>query len=628
MKGLIIAVFICFPCLAFSQANTDSAARTVINEVMQSTLGIQNGNAVDIRAYNRFKEHFDIKAKIINNFNVVFGFNTDSGRGGYRVTDPHKYFDAFAHELALKIYHLTIKKNVAIAGPVISENDRLTYECTREVTFKKYRKYVMADAGQYIDSLINSRKDSIDFGKDARWTENTGVVKQFILEKLEATKDLLYEFSMTETLRITVEKNSLKILSIENKEGFPVIITLNDGDKDGITDDEDEDDYRPGEFTAKGRRDRDLDGQPDLINKKRVDYCPLTFGTADNHGCPDHYFLAKNVMDGFVGVQLNDAAIQLPELNNLGYADANGNSLTDVLQSEKGALKNPKLKPGTYAGANFTRYFGKSKQTGISAGVTYSGFRADYQLTAPMVYTFKSFDGNFDYRRQVVIKNLDEEITYRVLNIPVMFNFRMRNVRKTRYEVSLKTTDTNGEVWGSGKSTFDINLKAGPSLMLFNNTSAYNAVISFGGLYQTDGNGVVYNDFFDDSDSYNLFLTEEGINGQNPVPGAEDVFRRLRENASGYDFASNKNYRGVQQDLTRAAIAINAGFDAHYQVIEKLGLKASAHFVYAPAVASKEKYKPIDKTPDTFQSIYYSNAPGSYLAFGISLGFVYHFIRF
>jgi hypothetical protein len=41
-------------------------------------------------------------------------------------------------------------------------------------------------------------------------------------------------------------------------------------------------------------------------------------------------------------------------LSQLGYVDGSAGSATDVLHSKKGGLKNPGIKPGIYAGGNYT----------------------------------------------------------------------------------------------------------------------------------------------------------------------------------------------------------------------------------------------------------------------------------
>ena len=76
----------------------------------------------------------------------------------------------------------------------------------------------------------------------------------------------------------------------------------------------------------------------------------------------------------------------------------------------------------------------------------------------------------------------------------------------------------------------------------------------------------------------------------------------MRENADHYDFANNKNYVGTQKNSVRLAVAKNLGFDLQRQISKTLAFRIGAHFVYAPLPGRNEKYKPIDKTSDPFQS--------------------------
>jgi hypothetical protein len=236
-----------------------------------------------------------------------------------------------------------------------------------------------------------------------------------------------------------------------------------------------------------------------------------------------------------------------------------------------------------------------------------------------MIYTFKSTDGINNYRRQVSVNSLTEEISYRTFNIPVMLSYRIKS-----------------GLFGEnkfGEKKLVINLKTGPSVMIFQNTSDYNARINFGGLYQVDSirqDAVTYYDYFDEGSRWNILLTPESINAQNTNPGDVAVFSQLNSASAGYDFASNKNYR-ENQELSRSAIAFNFACDLQYDITKAkeqengLAVKFGLYFVYAPLPERKEKYMPAYKTSDSFNSIYNSTAKSVYSAFGIDAGFVYSF---
>ncbi|HRH61169.1 MAG TPA: hypothetical protein PL045_11395, partial [Chitinophagaceae bacterium] len=108
-------------------------------------------------------------------------------------------------------------------------------------------------------------------------------------------------------------------------------------------------------------------------------------------------------------------------------------------------------------------------------------------------------------------------------------------------------------------------------------------------------------------------------------PGSDEIFEQLKENSANYDFANNKRYQGNEKNAARLTVAINLGFDWQLQIRKALAFKLAAHFVYAPLPERNQKYKPVDKTSDEFQSIYNSTAKTSYSAFGVNFGFVYRF---
>lgn len=460
----------------------------------------------------------------------------------------------------------------------------------------------MPDADSFARIVINSRSridNKTDSAKELQ-SKFENIIYKY--------QDSVYAFAFTDNLRITMfyKNDTIRIKSIESLGEKKRDYTCpDDQDNDAVLKQADKNDNNPGDFTAGGLPDYDLDGVPDVGHRDSTDKCPGIYGSLNNHGCPESYFISNKEFEGFVGFQLNAAPINLPELNKLGYRDAAGNDAMDVLQSKKGVLKNPGLTGGLYAGVSYAHYFGKKKkQNGISVGVTYSAFKASYQLTEPVVYTFKSNDGFDDYRRQIQINSLNEDISYHIFNFPVMYNFRW---------LFGKT--------GKNNTRSSFNFKAGPSLMVFSTTSDYKAQVSFGGLYQVEDGKIVYTDPYDNGSTYNVLITAEGINNQDSVPGANEIFRQLKD----YDFASDKQYEGSQKNSIRLTAALNLGFNWQQQITGALAFEIGAHLVYAPLPERNEKYKPIDKTTDEFQSVYNSSAKTSYSAFGLNAGFVYHF---
>ncbi|MEP7107929.1 MAG: hypothetical protein ABI760_08100 [Ferruginibacter sp.] len=615
MKYKIAMFIILLPVFATAQekisspAAIDRLARQVLDSAMNSTLGIDSSNdEVNMKEYNQFKNLFDSSAKLVDNFNIYYQFGRGGKAGHYRTDTTAKPFDMYAHDVALQVKSIAID-SLRISDSDIKDPGAMSYTVRRKVAVQKARQYVMGVAKDYADSVSKSRHIFFDPRGDSVLMVNN------FTDILENSSTTVYRFDFTESLKVYMKydanRNTCKITRIENAAWADKIIAVADKDNDAVLELKQEDirNDAAGDFTANGRPDYDLDGVPDS-----ADHCPKIYGSKDNFGCPSRYFVTSKQFDGFVGLQMNSAKINLPELNQFGYVDRNGKDAMDVMQSKKGAIRNPGQAAGIYAGVNFAYYFGRKRKNGISVGAIYSKFSASYQLTEPVVYTFKSFDGADDYRRQITINSLKEDITYNIFNFPLLYNLRW-HIEGKKYKAN------------NGKGKTIMSIKAGPSLMLFRNTSDYNAVIDFGGIYQVDpnvsgSNKITYSDFLDAASSYNVFITSQGINNQNTNPGAVNVFQQL---SKSYDFASNKNYRDKKKNLTRTAFAINATFDVEKEITYKFAVKAGAHFVYAPLPEQKEKYKPIDKTTDEYNSIFNSSAKRVYSAFGITIGFVYNF---
>ncbi len=608
MKYMIILfAFILSDVGANAQASKtyiDSLAKNVMTDLQKSwTLGIAGNNgAMDIRVYNKFKSLFDTAATITDDVDTYLQLNTVTKRTMYATDTTLKSFDEYAHDLALQVKSL--KMDIGSIVSNTSNPNAIIYTITRKDTIQETRQFVIPDAEAFVEKMIESRH--IEFEK----REDYNSLKKNFEAQINNTKDAVYTFSAADTLQVIMRYNDAdgcKIIAIKTLTPKAEVVCLNDNDLDGILNLDDSLPDIPGDFTANGKPDEDFDGIADIsTDNRKIDKCKYTYGTEVNQGCPIPQFGTNKAINVFLGVQQNSAPINLPELNDLGYSDADGNNATDILQSKKGVLQNPGSKTGIYAGGDFAYFFGKRKRTGISAGFTYSGFTAEYLLTEPMVYTFKASDGIDDYRRQITINSLKEDITYNVFNFPVLFNYRMHVDKK-------------------GKTV--LSFKAGPSVMLFNNTSNYNATIDFGGLYQVDSitkNSIKYYDYYDPGSTWNIPVTSAGINSQNTNPGAEAVFLNLYNSSNSYDFASNKNYSG-KTNLKRVTVAFNAGIDVQRTISKKVAIQIGGHFVYAPLFERSEKYIPINKTSDAYNSIYNSSAQSGYSSYGISAGLIYNF---
>ncbi|MBE7170253.1 MAG: hypothetical protein INR73_06670 [Williamsia sp.] len=615
MKHTIGWICMLFPVFAFAQskATVDSTARSVLNELIGSwTLGVDSSNETDIKVYNRFKSFFAPGATIDDDFNVFFLYDAQKRSGAYQVQKEAgpKSFDVYAHDVALQVRSLVID-SVSVIDSNMADRRNIQYRLGRRVVVQKTRQYVLTD--DYVNEVLGGRTIGFEGKNDSlKMVSN-------LKEKAAQNPQAIYAFQSFNTVLVTMSfgpDSAVLITSIKSLANE--VVCINDADKDAVLDQDDSLKNKPGDFTANGKPDSDLDGVADGSDK-----CKVTYGDARNHGCPAAYFLTKNSFEGFFGLQSGPVNIALPGPEGLGYLYGGANAVdANPVLFNKGTLRNPGNRLAVYGGGSFTHYFGqKRKRIGISIGLTYSAVSADYWLEDSIVYTYRTSDGIQDYRRQITIKGggtVDgkwkkiEEIKYGIFNLPVMFNFRS-NLDKNHKLV--------------------LNLRAGPSLMVFRNTSYYNAIIDFGGLYQLNGYSLVY----DSSSPYNIYFTSAYIRDRNRLAGnnspnaPNDIFNKLDSikylapgGLSYLDFASDKPFNG-NQDMTRFAVAANLNIDFHYKVSEGLTIKLGPHIVYASYLPAKTKYKPIDRTTDEYQSIYKGNAKSNYSAYGVSLGFVYDF---
>jgi len=615
MKYKIALLIILFPVFIQAQSfsRLDSLAMKVIQDLKATwTFGLDNNNkSVDIRTFNKFKALFDRNATVDDDIN--YQFIPGDTTGSYELNIISKPFDVFAHDVALEISKLKISRTNTKDSIGKWENNSLIVKTERKIWAEKPRKFLLKDVEGITKRIMYFHPDIEFSSKKSKRSDSLQMVAH-LKKMIQNNPDSVYQFSSTSILYISLIKindSTVRIVNIQNTGKSFNLLCLNDRDKDGVLNGEDSTKAMHGDFTAHGQRDYDFDGVPDFADK-----CEYTFADSiKNQGCPNSYFITSNQTDGFIGIQFNSSDIMLPELNQLNYRDESGNDAMDVLQSKRGVLQNPGITQGIVVGGNFSYYFGENgKNAGISIGFSFSSFKAVYQLTEPVVYTYKSFDGTNYYRRQVSIIALREEIKYNIYNIPVMFSYRFKP----------------GIIFGN---KLVINIKAGPSLMLFNNTSDYNAVIDFGGLYQVDSIGkdaITYYDHFEQNSKWNILLTSKNINEQNPNPGGTAVFNQLNSASANYDFATNKNYFEVKK-LTRTTVAINIGCNLHYNFFKgkepENGFSANlgAHYVFVPSYGKVKGYIPIDKTTDEYNSIYNCSATSTYSAFGVSLGFVYRF---
>jgi len=604
MKYTITILILFLPVLSMAQTGKLKTDTAVINELISTwTVGLpeERDEPVNIRVFNNFKNLFLPDALVYDDINAVYNPASLDDPAPYKT--QAKTVATYAHDLSLQFKNLKIDSIYNISYQRNGNSDSVIWvTLIKKISGEKYRQYVIEDIPSLVDSLINFKTEKFHI---ERAKENEQRIIDTIEYRFNNYSNKIYLFEATNKLRIKLVKfnDTIRISSISNESTIIRAHCANDNDNDGIIDVEDGCSKTAGDLTARGCPDNDLDGVPNA-----EDACNDIYGGRGNSGCPIDYFTSNINLAAFVGVQMNSVNLSMPVLDQLGY-----NSV-DFNESKQGSLTNPNLIISPAVGADFTYFFGKRKKNiGVSGGITYTSFTAAYEINDSAVYTFLANDGVNDYRRRITWRSgSTEELQYGIVNLPLLFRYRMV-VGKS------KSFDT--------PHRWDIEFAIGPSYMLFNTTSKYNANIDFEGLYQIDSinHNFTYTDYFDNSSSWNVLLTANGINGQSSSPGADSVFTALSDAAAGYDFASDKNYSGETKNADRGGFALNARFDANYKLDARgtFAFKLGANAVVAPLPDQSTGYQLINKTTDPYNSIYNAQQKSTYFSIGLHAGIVW-----
>lgn len=602
MKYKISILILLCPLITLAQFSGQQPDTVIINELVSTwSAGLhESGNeGVNIRVFNKFKELFWPNAVIDDDIDAVFFPASPNDPSPYKTAA--RPFEYYAHNLALHFNNLVVSTEETVYDrDSLERYGIVNVKITKTISGEKWRQYV------FETSQTDALADHIMQYKNAQHSIEIGVndtmkIRQAIAANSN-TGSPVYQFSSKNimNIRLLKQNDTMKINSIRIAEVIEPLKCINDDDADGVINKDDRCPKQTGDLTAHGCIDSDLDG----INDDD-DACDYIFGTAGNNGCPPDFFSSVYDFTACVGLQLTSTPLALPDPSKLGYNDV------DLNESKIGSLNNPALSISPVVGFECSRYFGsRKKNAGLSLGVNYTGFQATYEMATPSIYVFKSNDGANDYRRRVTLEaGSTEDIRYRVVNIPLYFKYRKIIIPK------------NSEDYYNWEFEFS----AGPSFLLFSNTSKYNATVDFEGLYQVDTvsrDDFTYYDYFDHNSTWNVYFTADSINAQAGSPGAQQVFSLL--NDAGYDFASGKKYSGTSPSLSRTAIAINAKIDVCYNLGDnnRFAFKFGAYMVYAPMPDQSSGYQFVDSTADSYLSFYQSKAKTHYFAFGLNAGIV------
>ncbi|MBL0341157.1 MAG: hypothetical protein IPP71_09640 [Bacteroidetes bacterium] len=204
------------------------------------------------------------------------------------------------------------------------------------------------------------------------------------------------------------------------------------------------------------------------------------------------------------------------------------------------------------------------------------------------------------------MKKAQEKMSFSIINIPLLFRYKEKFSAKSGFE-----------------------LFAGPSFISFITNSTIDATFNFEGIYQVNQAGqFVYNNNFIAAGS-DLYLTEAEINSLlfvnvNDVsgPNATALFNQLR--GDGYDFALDKKFTGKDDKIqTHYGIAFNGGADLFYHITKKSAVKLGATIIFAPLNSgNSDAYEMVNKSTDSYKSIYRSKANSTYTSFGLNFGII------
>jgi hypothetical protein len=422
-----------------------------------------------------------------------------------------------------------------------------------------------------------------------------GEVSAALQRNITGTNSKKYDLANEDTLLIKISiqpDKSVKIKSIASLGNTQVKI-VNDDDLDGVINNLDECRGQKGKINLNGCPDRDGDGVPD----KRDD-CEDTPGPKENNGCPPTTFAYTFVLSGSIGFQLNLNGLKVPE-DGFGYdLDNNGNSFGDI--------KNPSFSGSPSLNANIAYYFGKKKQNknkGISFGFSATHYSAIYELSK-IKYIYKANDypdktGDPYHRIVTMHDGGTEKLSYSILNFPLLLKYKARFGQRMAFE-----------------------LGAGPSFISFITKSEYNAVFDFEGIYEYANGDINYTKTYDinSAGSPDLLETGNGIYGDlfnaDPNTHYDDLL-------PDYDFHLDVPVSGDAKVKARYAVAFNANADIFYHIAATVAIKAGFALVFTPSIkGNKDAYILMDKSYDSYRSIYDSNAKSTYTSFGLNFGII------
>ncbi len=532
MKNILCYLFtLFFPllCIAQGYSQEDKAiisARidTLLQSYLQkSSLTLQGGNKRNDKVVGDLRGMFTVDAEIFDDINANFNEKTTG--------NP---------------YELKIKTRNSYIEDLVDEFPR--------------------------GLIINNKRLNINYNNFDK-----GEVTAALERNIQGTNTRKFTFFNEDTLLIMIgiqPDMSVKITGI--KMIGSNIKCLNDDDIDGVINEADDCPNEKGVIALKGCPDRDGDGLPD-----HKDDCPDFAGPASNGGCPPSTFAYQFVFSAGAGYQINNNILKARE-GTIGYPGLEKSSSSTLADIEHNGTDG-----SIVINANVAYYFGKSKANrnkGISVGFTATNYTGQYDIKN-VKYVFTGFyASNESYKRIVTLRKGHEDLSFSILNFPVMLKYKTKLTAKLAAEV------------GAGISlvSFITNLKASSS-----------ATFNFEGI----------------DDGSNWYNVGDSINNHWFNPDANLYFDSLLTGV-GYDFSLNKEVSPHTNTFNKFKLGYIASADLFYHITKKNALKFGVSFAYSPSKEKNSDYQMANATKDSYNSVYSSNIRTTYTALAFNVGII------
>ena len=197
---------------------------------------------------------------------------------------------------------------------------------------------------------------------------------------------------------------------------------------------------------------------------------------------------------------------------------------------------------------------------------------------------FRSYPSGESYKRIVTLKEGHEDLSFSILNFPVLFKYKTKLSAKLAAEVG-----------------------AGVSLMSFITSlkSTSSATFNFEGV----------------DNASNWINVGDSVNNHWFNPDANVYFDSLLASA-GYDFSLNKEITPQTKTFNKFKLGYMASADLFYHITTKNALKLGVALAYAPSKEKNSDYQMANATSSKYNSVYSSNVKTTYTSLAVNFGII------